>query len=568
MDLLRFLLRLPLLLLRGLRWLLTRLLGDFSWSAPAWMRPIGTGAKRSAAVVRAHPGRFASILTVLIVVGVGGWYGYREYQNRPRPIEEAPVTFHVQAPSLTDYGSTPIEVHPLVIRFSRSAAPLALVGKQPTAGIDMKPELAGQWTWINDQELDFQPKDDWPVGQKYALRFDRKLAFAEHVKMDSDRAEFSSAAFTASAPQGEFYQDPQDAAAKKGVIHMTFSHPVDPASFEKLITLKLAEAKKKTYTAKKFVVTYDERKLNAYVHSEPLAIPLNDTELSIAVAAGTHAARGGPAVDKLEGTVAIPGLYSLQIGSVSATLVDNAKFEPEQVLVVEASQAVNERDTTKAVTAWLLPKFNEKTPEDQRTENYPWSTSEVGEDLLKKSQALTLEAVPTEHEFAELHSFKFHADPGRYIFVRVTKGLKSFGGYVLGKTDTNMVQVPEYAKMLRFMADGALLSLTGEKRIAVVARNVPGMELEIARVLPDQLQHLVSFNRGSYAKPELGSLSADQITERFVQKVAFDETDPGKAHFEGVDLGQYFGSGANAKHGVFLLKLSKMKPEQIGRAHV
>ncbi len=565
MDLLRFLLRLPLLLLRGLRWLLTRLLGDFSWSAPGWMRTIGTGAQRGATVVRAHPQRFGSILAALIVVGAGGWYGYREYQNRPRPIEEAPVTFQVQAPPLTDYGSTPIEVHPLVIRFSRSAAPLALVGKQATAGIDMKPELAGQWTWVSDQELDFQPKDDWPVGQKYDLRFDRKLAFAEHVKMDSDRTEFSSAAFTASAPQGEFYQDPQDATAKKGVIHITFSHPVDPASFEKLITLKLAEAKKKTFTAKKFVVTYDERKLNAYVHSEPLAIPLNDTELSIAIAAGTHAARGGPAVDKLEGTVAIPGLYSLQIGSVSATLVDNAKFEPEQVLVVEASQAVNERDTTKAVTAWLLPKFNQKTPEDQRTENYPWSTSEVGEDLLKQSQALTLEAVPTEHEFAELHSFKFHADPGRYIFIKINKGLKSFGGYVLGKTSTEMVQVPEYAKMLRFMADGALLSLTGEKRIAVVARNVPGMELEIARVLPDQLQHLVSFNHGSYAKPELGSLSADQITERFVQKVAFDETDPGKAHFEGVDLGQYFGSGANAKHGVFLLKLSKMKPEPVAK---
>lgn len=558
----RFLLRLPLLLLYGLRWLLIRLFGDISWRAPGWMRVVGAGAARGAAVVRAHPRRFASILAGLIIVGVGGGLGYRAYLNRPRPIVEPPATFLVQAPPLTDYAATPIEVHPLVIRFSRSAAPLALVGKQAGAGIDMKPELAGQWTWVSDQELDFHPKDDWPVGQTFDLRFDRKLAFAEHVKVDRDHAEFSSAAFTATAPQSEFYQDPQDATAKKAVIHLAFSHPVDPASLEKLVTLRLSDGKQKpTYTLKKFVVTYDERKLNAYIHSEPLAIPLNDTNMAVAIDAGTHAARGGPAIDKLEGTVAIPGLYSLQIGSVSATLVDNAKFEPEQVLVVEVSQPVNERDTTKAVTAWLLPKFNAKTPEDQRTQNYSWSTGEVGEDLLRQSQLLTLEAVPTEHEFAELHSFKFHADPGRYIFIRINKGLKSFGGYVLGRTSTDMVQVPEYAKILRFMADGALLSLTGEKRVAVVARNVPGMELEIARVLPDQLQHLVSFNHGSYAKPELGSLSADQITERFVQKLAFDETDPGKAHFEGMDLGQYFGSGASAKRGVFLLKLSKLKPE-------
>ena len=88
------------------------------------------------------------------------------------------------------------------------------------------------------------------------------------------------------------------------------------------------------------------------------------------------------------------------------------------------------------------------------------------------------------------------------------------------------------------------------------------MELEIARVLPDQLQHLVGFNRGTYAKPELSSLNPDQITERFVQKIPFSEDDPRKAHFEGVDLGQYLTAGGAAKHGVFLLKLGKLKPDE------
>src|SRR5438445_1804134 len=111
------------------------------------------------------------------------------------------------------------------------------------------------------------------------------------------------------------------------------------------------------------------------------------------------------------------------------------------------------------------------------------------------------------------------------------------------------------------MADGALLSLSGEKRVAVISRNVPGIELEVARVLPDQLQHVVSFNRGTYAKPALYALSADQITERFVQKIPFEVDDPGKAHFEGVDLAKYFGKENHARHGVFLLKLAQYKPE-------
>jgi alpha-2-macroglobulin len=511
--------------------------------------------------VRAHPGRFAAGVAALVVLAAAGTLGYRWYRDRPHPVEEAPVTFTVHAPELTDYAPTPLGVHPLAITFSRSAAPLALVGKTAGAGIELKPELAGVWTWASDHELDFRPKDDWPVGQAFTLGFDRALVFAEHVKVDKDRAQFVSAGFAATVAESEFYQDPQDPLSKKAVIHFTFSHPADTSSFEKRIALNL-EGAGTASGAKKFAVTYDERKLNAFIHSEPLSIPRDDAQLDFHLDAGVHAARGGvPTGQPVNGSVAIPGLFSLQISGVSATLVDNAKFEPEQVLVVESSQALSEADVTKGVNAWLLPEFNPKTPQEERTAPYAWSDSEVGEDLLRQSQHLTLEPVPTEHEFDPLHSFKFRADPGRSLFVKVDKGLKSFGGYVLGKPNIQIVQVPEYPRMLRFMADGALLSLSGEKRVSVVARNVPGMQMEIARVLPDQLQHLVGFNHGTYAKPEFNSFDPDRITERFVQKIDFPGTEPGKAHFEGVDLGQYLGSGASAKRGVFLLKLTQSKPD-------
>ena len=51
--------------------------------------------------------------------------------------------------------------------------------------------------------------------------------------------------------------------------------------------------------------------------------------------------------------------------------------------------------------------------------------------------------------------------------------------------------------------------------------------------------------------------SEDHIVERFEQKQAFPKTDPGKAHYEGVDLGQYLKDG---KRGVFLLHLSGYDP--------
>ncbi|MBS0584563.1 MAG: alpha-2-macroglobulin [Proteobacteria bacterium] len=557
MGLLNFIWNLPLMLLRLVGAVLSFFVGRFAWDAPPWARAVGTGWQRLGGAVRARPARSAGILAALLLLGVGGVVGYRAWRDRPRPVVEAPATFSVQAPILTGYDeeARKLIVHPLHVTFNRSAAPLALVGKSPTAGIAMQPELAGTWTWLNDRELNFTPKDDWPVGQKYAVSFDAKLAFAEHVKVDKDRFDFVSAPFKASVVQGEFYQDPQDAAAKKAVIHARFSHPVDPASFEKAVSLKLTGPKLSS-TPKKFTVAYDERKVNAFIHSEPLTIPTDDEALGYAIAAGVRAARGGPATDAaLDGKVSVPGLYSLRIENIEATLVDNAKYEPEQVLVVDASQGVNEADTQKAFSAWLLPH-------NDRDNSWYWNQSDVSEAVLQRSQKLKLEAIATEREYENLHSFKYKADPGRTVYVKVNKGLKSFGGYVLGKDAVQIIAVPEYPKMLRFAADGALLSLSGDKRVGVVARNVPGMQLEIARVLPDQLQHLVTFNQGTFGKPQMYSLSADQITERFVSKVPFEEgADPAKARFEGVDLGKYFGSGANAKHGVFLLKLGELQPE-------
>jgi len=114
--------------------------------------------------------------------------------------------------------------------------------------------------------------------------------------------------------------------------------------------------------------------------------------------------------------------------------------------------------------------------------------------------------------------------------------------------------VPEYPKLLRFVADGSLLSLSGSKRISVVSRNVTGMHLVVGRVLPDQLQHLVSLNQGNYSHPQLPSeFGEEHITERFEVKRGFAKGDPAHAHYEGVDLSDYLKDG---KRGVFLLHLS------------
>ena len=90
MDLLRFLLLLPIRLLRivahALGWALRPLLGSMQWSAPDWMH-----------AVRRNPLRSAATLLVAVVLAGGGWYGWHWYRNRPRPPQPQQITWQVEA---------------------------------------------------------------------------------------------------------------------------------------------------------------------------------------------------------------------------------------------------------------------------------------------------------------------------------------------------------------------------------------------------------------------------------------------------------------------------------------
>lgn len=556
MDLLRFLVLLPVRVLRGLwiaiRWALEPVLGRLTWTAPLWVSVTG-------AAFRENPRRSGALLAGLLVVAVAGWFGWQWYRDRPAPIEPERVTFTVQPPAITDYAAPTIGFDALVVRFSQSAAPIDKVGKAVAGGIVMAPALRGEWRWTDDRTLRFQPAEDWPVGAHYEVRLDRARVFAAHVPVAEDHFDFDTRPFVATLGKAEFYQDPQDPAARKAIVQVAFDYPVDPAQFERRISLMLIDHQGREGPALRYTVTYDAAKLNAWVHSQPLQLPRDDGAVRLKLAGGVRSSRGGAAThDTLEASVRVPGLYSLRVDDLRPALADNDQHEPEQLLVVALSGAVRGVELAERTRAWVLPRRKTGVRQARDDPPYSWDESEVSEQVLRDSTSLALDSVPTANEFEPMQSFSYRAQPGQRIYVRIDKGLKSFGGYALGRARTEVMTVPDYPQLLRFMADGSLLSASGSKRLSVVSRNMPGMRLEIGRLLPDQLQHLVSLNQGSFSHPDLGyGLTEDHLVERYRLQRAFPKTDPGKAHYEGVDLGPYLGPD---RRGVFLLHLSGYDP--------
>ncbi|MES2089875.1 MAG: MG2 domain-containing protein, partial [Pseudomonadota bacterium] len=310
---------------------------------------------------------------------------------------------------------------------------------------------------------------------------------------------------------------------------------------------------------RKVVVSYDKFKLQATVMSESLPIPAETQSMRLTIAAGVTAQRGGPGTDAdVVQSVEVPGLYSLSVSDVSASVVSNEVGDPEHVLHVGASMPVHERELARVVSAWVLPVSDKVGGEP-----YPWSDpAEVTPEVLKRASRLKLEAIAGEREVGDGVSFRLpQAEGGNFVYVLVSKGLKTPGGYLLAAERTEVMQLKTFAPELTILSKGSLLAMSGDKKLPLLVRDLPGVKIEIARLLPQQLHMLASQSSGDFSKPNFyQGVTPDHLAERFERKIAL-HLKPGRTHYETVDFGEYLKTDSGERRGVFLLSVQGYDPK-------
>ena len=286
--------------------------------------------------------------------------------------------------------------------------------------------------WVSANRLEFTPAQEWPSDLEYHVNFGAK-SLAAHIQSERELV-FHSPRFELKMSEANFYQDPIQLNSRKLVFELRFSHPVNPESLEKNLELMTDTDAKAVFfkpgDEKKLIVNYDKFRLSATVMSESLKIPAQTMSMSLRIGAGVKAQAGGnvTAQDQIK-AVSVPGLYSLDIVEMKQLIVTGDDGEPENVLQISTGMAVNEKEMARSVQAWLLPVSHESEDGETQAWNDP---AEVTEQVLKSSTPVPLLALPTERENSETHGFKFVAEPGRTLFVRIKKGLRSAGGYQLG----------------------------------------------------------------------------------------------------------------------------------------
>jgi hypothetical protein len=554
--------------------LLQRIIGELRWTPPAWAAALGgaTGrtARRAGGWIRQHPRKLAVYLFVLAVLGVSADFGYRWYQNRPKPVSYA---LSATDPALTAIEDTPT-FSPVYLHFTGSVARLEAIGKPVTTGITLTPPQPGEWRWANDKMLTFTPSADWPVGEDFKVVLDRSL-FPEHILLDAYETGFKSKPFTASISELQFYEDPRNPREKRVVATLSFSHPVDPATLVRNLSLRMADEKRGLLGfgsgGQPFNVTYDKLKGQAYVQSDLIPIPANDATMTLTVSPGVRAAKGGEGTpEKLEQNVTIPGMYSyFHVGGTEVSLVRNDRYEPEQVLILTLSTGVTEAELRKRLQVWVMPKDLAAKEGEPAKPNHDWTShgwQSVGQEVLRSAQKLQLDPVPTDKEHATLHSFRIRADVGRHLYVRLAKGTESAGGYVLAEEFNALTRVPPFPEEVSILHEGALLSMAGEKKVTVLSRDVQALRFSLGRVLPGHLNHLVTQTEGRFAHPSFSNYRFDEenITESFSDVRRLEGAGRGKAQYAAFDLSSYLTPDGDAsnRRGLFFFKVQSWDPER------
>ncbi|MEZ4600972.1 MAG: alpha-2-macroglobulin [Syntrophotaleaceae bacterium] len=537
-----------------------KLAGTFSWTPPPWATALNRRRKE-------RPGRFWSGLFLLLILLTGGIAGYLQYLRLPKPLM---VSASIEEPGLTPNVEDP-RPDPLRIIFSYktdglgpgqevpesppSVARIDLVNQRLEDGIRLDPAMTGNWSFEGDRTLVFVPEREWPAGSSFTVRLDKKI-FVPEIRFSELRYDFQTPAFTITLDDPEFYQDPRDRKIRKAVATLKFSHPVDESSLKKHLTMTMRPADKGAEAAPeevKYEVTFDRNRREAYVHSVPLELPERSNYLRLTVASGVEPAIGGKASDKdLYRDLLIPDRNSyLKVQEARADIVRNQQDEPQQVLFLRFTDDIAEEELKGKLRIWLLPE------ENPRHRNRYWSgPREVTEAVLRQSEALNLAPLETEKGFAREYHIPFDVPAERTLYLRLEPGLTSLGGFVHASLYDTLIQPPAYPQEIKLAADGALLSLGGAHQLGLLTRNLGAFRVRIGKLLPGQLQHLISQTRGDIRDPVFQGFSFDQnnLVEYAEQVIDLKPLHPKQANYASVDLTNHLPAG-DERFGLFFIEV-------------
>ncbi len=545
-------------LLAGLGSLLALIFGRLSWSSPPWLAFL-------AGLPRRRPGATFALLGLLLALAGGTYY----YLQLPTPLR---YQARVSAPATTpvvDGRLSPLplniafEYDPLFLAENRehpaevSVASLEWLDKPLTQGIRLEPALPGEWRWSDDRHLRFAPTADWPAGTGYRVSFTPGI-FRQGVRLKHTEVSFTTPEFNAGIDSLELYQEPGATTTRRAVATLRFSHPVDRESLQAKLSAQLVETptdekrfKQRTQSLE-FSIDYDELGRTAYVHTQPVEIMDYPNTIKVKLDEGVAAAEGGDQSDKaMTRSVNLPDADHLfQVDGLTAQIVRNQKQQPEQIVMLSFTGEVDREALASHLQIHLMPERNQA-----------W-TREDAELSLAHARAVEWRLIPNERDASRSYNLVVDVPEYRTLYVKLLPGLASVDGFKLSRGYRDLLSSPAYPQELSITGEGSVLALSGSHKLGLLSRNLQAVRVSIDRVLPGQINHLVSQTQGDIRNPAFSNYQFDEsnLAEHKERILDLVTRHPKEANYASFDLSAYLKSGPD--YGLFFVRTEGWDPQR------
>lgn len=541
---------------RSMRSVVAWLIGEFRWSAPPWLAAI-------AAAWRARPRLFWGVIAAIVLLSLLTLGGYVGWRMLPEPVL---TQVAASPPDVTRVGADgTLYPQPVTLHFEttysdptqegpRNAARLALLGKTLTEGIRLTPEHPGEWRWVDENTLRFTTNADWPAGTRYTVHLTPAL-FAQGIELADATPTFTTPEIAVELEKLALYQNPKQPSEHRVVATLRFTHAVNADSLKQHLKLTMRPSGASVQVEPRpyeYTLEIDQHGRVAYVTSAPVDLPKHDNFMTLTLARGVAAKQGESATDeKLQEAVRIPAVSTFfRVDSLETRIVRDHSGTPLQTLVLEVTDGIQAERVAQQLKAYLLP------------EGENWQRGEVTRKVLAHSTSVELTANPTAHPYSKLLTFTYHAPQDGELFVVLPAGLESHGGFTMTVPYRDVLNIPDYPTELNIVGEGGLLALSGSQTIALQARGLPAIKVEVYQLRDSQFVHLITQTRGDLEDANFVSyhFDEDNIARRYEEVLPLHAAAAGEAAYTSLDLSRFLTSAGMAR-GMFVINVRGWDPQ-------
>ncbi|MCM1225365.1 MAG: hypothetical protein NC548_64060, partial [Lachnospiraceae bacterium] len=417
--------------------------------------------------------------------------------------------------------------------------------------VKITPFIRGTWRIRDADTLVFTPESDWPADTKFRVQIKKSLFNADAIP-NTRNISVRTADITANIDSFNVYPNPATKQSMIAVAVISFNYPINTTDFADKVSLRLDS------TRQDFTVKFDNFNRTAFITSSPIAVTNQPQTLRLKLNR-VSAQHGDTATQKLTANTTVESTDNIfKISELVTTVADTDDGNAQQLILLNTTLGAKKSiKWSNYINAYLLPK---STPDDDDTA-HNWALDEITPGVTSKSQPIKITPV----EFATpngvyQYAFAYNVtdDDTRYIYVSVKPGFESNGGYVIKNGINKVMRVPYPQKSVQIAGSGAILSMSGDKKLGIMARGgADSAHVILYKIKSSEINHLISQTYNLFSNNlefKSWSFGKYDMSVVFQKTIPFANPTPMRTNYASVDLGDYLTRGGTDNTGIFIVQ--------------